>query len=338
MRPAMARASAEAHRGGCKARALRIPFICCCATRPAAELPAKQVAARSPGARFVAPGTEPRQLLTFPMGLRINTNIASMTAQRNLAAVSGRLAGNFARLSSGLRIATAADDPAGLGMSDRLRAEIRSLTVAGRHALDGLSMAQIAEGALGEIGNNLVRMRELAVQSANGTLSNSDRGTLQSEFQSLVDEIDRIAATTTFNGVQLLDGTSTSISLLVGAHSGQTIQLSLENSSSAQLGLNGPSIDSAAHAAAALSVLDSAVDEVSSARGTLGATQNTLLSAIASIQNLRENLSAADSRIRDVDVAQETADMARNQIQQQLAISVLAQANLQPQLALTLLR
>ena len=271
------------------------------------------------------------------MGLRVNTNVSSLTAQRNLAAVTGRLQGNFARLSSGLRIATAADDAAGLGISERMRSQIRSYGVAGRNAQDGISLTQTAEGALGEVSNNLTRMRELAVQAANGTLTTTDRATLDTEFQSLITEIDRVASDTSFNGVTLLDGTTSSLSIQVGVNSGDTIAVNLASSTAASLGISSLAVTSTALASAALATIDTAINTVSTNRGDLGATQNRLNSVIASISNARENLSAAESRIRDVDVAAETADLTRNSIMQQAAVSVLAQANVQPQLALNLL-
>jgi len=271
------------------------------------------------------------------MGLRVNTNVAALTSQRNLGAVTGRLQGNFARLSSGLRIATAADDAAGLGISERMRGQIRSFTVASRNAQDGVSLAQTAEGALQEVSNNLTRMRELAVQASNGTLTTADRATLDTEFQALKTEIDRVAAQTTFNGVSLLDGTTTSLDIQVGINSAETIAVGLSDTTATMLGINGSDVTSAANANTALSAIDSAIDTISTARGDLGAAQNRLTSAISSILNTRENLSAAESRIRDVDVAIETADLTRNSILQQAAVSVLAQANTQPQLALSLL-
>ncbi|MCY3000709.1 MAG: flagellin [Planctomycetota bacterium] len=271
------------------------------------------------------------------MGLRVNTNVAALTSQRNLSAVTGRLQGNFSRLSSGLRIATAADDAAGLGISERMRAQVRSFTVASRNAQDGVSLVQTAEGALQEVSNNLNRMRELAVQSSNGTLTTADRATLDTEFQALVTEIDRVATQTTFNGVNLLDGSTTSLSVQVGVNSGETIGLSLSDSSSTGLSLGSVDVTSDTNASSALATIDSAIATVASSRGTLGAAQNRLSSAISSILNTRENLSAAESRIRDGDVAIETADLTRNSILQQAAVSVLAQANTQPQLALSLL-
>ncbi len=271
------------------------------------------------------------------MGLRVNTNVASLTAQRNLASVTGRLQGNFARLSSGLRIATASDDAAGLGISERMRSQIRSYAVAGRNAQDGVSLTQTAEGSLQEVSNNLNRMRELAVQAANGTLTTTDRATIDAEFQELVTEIDRVAGDASFNGLNLLDGSVATIDLQVGTDAGDTITVTMVDSTAATLGIDALDVTTAANASTALAAIDTAIDGVSTGRGTLGAAQNRLNSAIASIANTRENLSAAESRIRDVDVAAETADLTRNTIMQQAAVSVLAQANVQPQLALNLL-
>ena len=271
------------------------------------------------------------------MGLRVNTNVASMTAQRNLAAVTGRLQGNFARLSSGLRIASASDDAAGLGISERMRSQIRSYAVAGRNAQDGVSLAQTAEGSLQEVSNNLSRMRELAVQASNGTLTTTDRATLDTEFQALITEVDRVAGDTAFNGVSLLDGTTASVDIQVGVDSGDVIAVALADTTAATLGLTGD-VTTAANAGTALTAIDAAIDTVSTARGSLGASQNRLGSAISSISSTRENLSAAESRIRDVDVAMETADLTRNTIMQQAATSILSQANVQPQLALSLLQ
>ena len=276
------------------------------------------------------------------MGLRVNTNIASQTAQRNLGIVTNRLQGNFARLSSGLRIATASDDAAGLGISERMRSQIRSFTAAGRNAQDGISLVSTAEGALGEVGNILTRLRELAIQSANGTLSTVDRGTIDTEAQAMIEEITRIAATAEFNGVNLLDGgATTQVDIQVGIQSGATevISVNLLDTTIGASGLNitGLDLSDVTGANAALTTIDSALDTLNTGRGELGATQNRLQSAFTSIQSLRENLSAAESRIRDVDVAFETADLTRNSILQQAAVSVLSQANVQPQLALSLL-
>jgi flagellin len=271
------------------------------------------------------------------MGLRVNTNIASMTAQRYLSQVSTRLQSNYARLSSGLRIATAADDAAGLGISERMRAQIRSFTVVGRNAQDGVSLVQTGDGALQEVSNNLARMRELAVQAANGTLTTQDRTTLDTEFQELVGEIDRLATQTKFNGVTLLDGSTATLDIQVGITAGETITITLPDATAATLGIDTLDIATAATASTALATIDSAIDDVTTGRGGFGAAQNRLTSAIASIASAREAVAGAESRIRDVDVAAETADLTRNSILQQAAVAVLAQANVQPQLALSLL-
>ncbi len=270
------------------------------------------------------------------MGLRVNTNIASLTAQRNLGSVSGRLAGNFSRLSSGLRIATAADDAAGLAISEKLRSQIRSFGVNARNAQDGISLVQTAEGALGEVSNQLGRLRELAVQASNGTLTTEDRATLDAEYQAITSEIQRISDETEFNGVSLLDGAS-SLNIQVGLDSGDAIAVSTVDVSSVQTNLGAITGADATNALTQLALIDTEIDAINTARGALGASQNRLQSAFASISNVRENLSAAESRIRDVDIAAETADLTRNSILQQAATSVLGQANAQPQLALSLL-
>jgi len=270
------------------------------------------------------------------MGLRVNTNIASLTSQRNLSAVTSRLQGNFSRLSSGLRISTAADDAAGLGISERMRAQIRSFSQAGRNAQDGISLSQTAEGALNEVSNILGRMRELAVQAANGTLNTADRSVIDAEFQALDDEINRVAGDTEFNGISLLNSAQT-VTLQIGIDAGQTIGVELADMQSAALGTNALDVTSSANANAAITALDTAIDTVTGTRGDIGASINRLQSAYNSILNVSENLSASESRIRDVDVAYETADLSRNSILQQAATSVLAQANQQPQLALSLL-
>ena len=274
------------------------------------------------------------------MGLRVNTNIASLNAQRHMANVTNRIQGNYSRLASGLRIASAADDAAGLAISERMRSQIRSFSVAARNAQDGLSLAQTAEGALGEVSNILSRMRELAMQSSNGTLSNNDRATIDAEFEELKSEINRIATETEFNGTALLEGTNTAITVQVGIDAGETIQLAMVDVQTGATGLNIAGLDSAlqANAVTALGAIDNALDTVNGARGTLGAGQNRLSSTLRSILNVRENLSAAESRIRDVDVASETADLTKNSIMQQAAVSVLQQANTQPQVALSLLQ
>ena len=276
------------------------------------------------------------------MGLRVNTNIASLTAQRNLSVATGRLQGNYARLASGLRIAVAADDAAGLAISERMRSQIRSYGVASRNAMDGVSLAQTAEGALNEVSGILNRLRELSMQAANGTLSASDRTTLDTEFTQLKTEIDRISSTTVFNGINLLDGSgSTGIPIQIGIEDSITndvINVTLGSTSQADLGITATDVLSISAAQSSLAAIDTAIETVNSARGTLGAQQNRMESALRSIQVQRENLSASESRIRDVDVAEETADLTRNSIMQQAATTILTQANVQPQIALTLLQ
>ena len=274
------------------------------------------------------------------MGLRVNTNTASINAQRNLASVTDRLGTNFRRLSTGLRISTAADDAAGLAISERLRSQVRSLDQAKRNANDGISLVQTAEGALNEVNSVLTRLRELSIQAANGSVSNQDKDTLNEEFTSLVDEIDRIAQSTEFNGINLLDGSSASVSFQVGYGTTagvDTLDVTLQAADETALGLDSLDISSTGNTSTAIAAIDTAINTVSSLRGSLGAAQNRLGSTINNLAIQTENLSAAESRIRDVDVAYETAQLTRNSILQQASISVLAQANAQPQAALALL-
>ncbi|HMQ21544.1 MAG TPA: flagellin [Planctomycetota bacterium] len=273
------------------------------------------------------------------MGLRINTNIASLNAQRNLAGVTEKMSTNFRRLSTGLRITQASDDAAGLAISERLRSQIRSLEQSKRNANDGISLVQTAEGALSESSAILVRMRELAVQASNGTVSTKDKTTLNEEFQQLASEVDRIAKSVEFNGINLLDNSASQLSLQVGFGTTtgvDTIGVSLSSALASDLGLNSLVITGTG-AAAAITAIDTAIDKVTSQRGSFGAIQNRLTSAISNLGVQVENLSAAESRIRDVDIAVETANLTRNSILQQAATSILAQSNLSSQSALRLL-
>ena len=275
------------------------------------------------------------------MGLRVNTNVISMNAQRNLSRVTESLAGNYRRLSTGLRIASAADDAAGLAISERLRSQVRSFEQAKRNANDGISFVQTAEGALNEVSSILTRLRELAIQSSNGSVSGQDRETLDEEFQSLVSEVNRIGASTEFSGIKLLDGSTSSVSFQVGfgtTAGTDTISVSLSAALSTSLSLNSLDIGSGGATTTAITNIDTAINTVSGLRGTLGAIQNRLGSTINNLAIQVENLSAAESRIRDVDVAMETADLTRNSIMQQAATSILQQANVQPQIALSLLQ
>ncbi len=274
------------------------------------------------------------------MAIRINTNIPSLNAQRNLSKIQELLAGNFRRLSTGLRIASAADDAAGLAMSERLRAQIRSLDQAQRNANDGISLAQTGEGALDEVNNILVRLRELSIQASNGTVSDADKDILQEEFQSLRAEIDRIALSTKFNDINLLDGSQAAVTFHVGSGTSAAanqISVNLDPTLATSLSLDGLDIGSTGDPSAAIAAIDTAVNTVSSLRGRLGATQNRLQSTVNNLSVQVESLSAANSRIRDVDVAYETAQLTRNSILQQINIALLAQANALPQSALALL-
>jgi len=274
------------------------------------------------------------------MGLRVNTNTASINAQRNLSVATGRLETNFRRLATGLRVATAADDAAGLAISERLRSQVRSLDQAQRNANDGISMVQTAEGALSEVSSILTRLRELSVQAANGTVSGQDKTTLNEEFKSLVNEIDRIGRSTEFNGIKLLDGSSSTVSFHVGFGTTagiDSLNVTLNAALATTLTLNSLDIGASGDTSAAITAIDAAINQVSSLRGRLGAAQNRLNSTISNLSVTSENLTAAESRIRDVDVAYETAQLTRNSILQQASISILAQTNAQPQSALRLL-
>ena len=283
------------------------------------------------------------------MGLRINTNLASLTAQKNLGRSQLALERSLDRLSSGLRITRASDDAAGLAISETLRAQIRGLRQAERNANDGISIIQTAEGSLNEISSILIRMRELGVQSSSsGSISNTERSFLQNEFSSLQSEITRIALSTKFGGRTLLDGSlsgaGNSVSFQVGIFNDAAvdrISLSIGNATSSALnveaGSGGIAISTAASAQVSLGAIDSAINAVASLRGDLGAAQNRLQSTINALQSSTENLSAANSRIRDVDVAAETAALVRAQVLQQAGIAVLAQANVSSQAALALL-
>jgi flagellin len=274
------------------------------------------------------------------MALTINNNIASISAQRNLSVSSEALQRSVERLSSGLRITRAADDAAGLGVSETLRAHIRSINQVIRNANDGISLTQIADGAAATIGNLLTRMRELASQASTGTLGGTERSYLDQEFLALRSEIDRIAAVTEFNGNFLLSGTSNSFTLQVGFKSGtnNTLTIALRDLDLATLNLSSVNISTAANAQSALSNIDSAISAVATARADYGSYQNRFEATIASLQVASENLTAAESRIRDADIAYETAVFTRNQILVQSGIAVLAQANTLPQQALALLR
>lgn len=276
------------------------------------------------------------------MALFINTNPSSLSAQSNLSKTQGAQAQNFQRLSSGLRINSAADDASGLAISESLKAQTRSTSVAERNANNAVSMASTAESALGSIGGILTRMRELAIQGSNGDLGASDRGYLDTEFQSLRSEITRVSDSTLFNGKQLLSGASTTITFQVGINNttSDRIDVSFGGVDLTALGINAASVSgaTAANSQASITSIDGAISAVSSRRASFGASMNRLDTTVSNLQSMRTNMSAANSRIADVDIAEETASMARNSVLSQAAVSILAQANQAPQLALSLLR
>ena len=274
------------------------------------------------------------------MSLSIRTNVASLNAQRNLTTTQNALDSSLAKLSSGYRITKAGDDAAGLGVSTSLTAQYKSYNQAVRNANDGLSVVQSAEAGFNEIANILTRMRELAMQSASDGVGDTQRGYVQTEKASLSSEVDRIANTTQFNGTNLLNSTGTSLDFQVGIGNDATndrISVSSVDVTASTLGVGTLDFSSKAGAQAALTTIDTALDTLSSKRSTYGAMGNRLQSAINAVQTFAEATAAANSRIRDVDVAEETANMTRSNILAQAGISVLAQANQMPQMALKLL-
>ena len=275
------------------------------------------------------------------MGLRINTNVSSLNTQRHLQNSTIQFGKSMEKLSSGLRINRAGDDAAGLAISEGLKSEIRALDQAARNAADGISMIQTAEGGLDEVSNIMLRMKELTEQSLNGTLSNTDRGYLNSEYTALKAEIDRISDAAQFNGKSLLNGSSGTVIIQVGTGTNASDQVSLNMSNDMDTGASNlnlqSTIDTVTLATAAMGEIDSAIETVVGVRGDFGAVQNRLETSIRNINMTSENLSAANSRIRDVDVAHETSRMTSFQILQQAGISILSQANMIPGMAMSLL-
>lgn len=267
------------------------------------------------------------------MALSVNSNISSLNAQRQLARATGDLDTSYERLSSGKRINSAKDDAAGLQISSRLTSQINGLNQASRNANDAISLSQTAEGALDEYTNTVQRMRTLAVQSSNGSNNTADRVALDTEFQELEAELTRIASQTSFGGVALLDSTYAE-SFQVGADAGQLISVAITTNFSA---LSSGDLTSFANAQTAISKMDSVLATVTSTRADLGAKQNRFSSVIRSNDNTAQNVSASRSRIEDTDYAKESAILARNSVLQQASSSMLAQANQQPQIALSLL-
>lgn len=274
------------------------------------------------------------------MALAVNTNVSALNAQRQLLTSGSALDTSYKRLSSGFRINSAADDAAGLQISNRLTSQINGLNQAISNANDGISVAQVAEGAMDEITTSLQRIRVLAVQSQNGINGSADRLALQKEVSALKTEISRIAQNTQFGNIDLLKG-NFSAKFLVGANAGQTISINLSRTGggygTSGLGLSNLSVSSVGGASAALASIDSAIKTIDSARADLGALQNRFQSTIRNLSNIVENVSAARSQIRDTDFAKETAELTRAQILQQASTTILSQANTRPQTALSLL-
>ncbi len=276
------------------------------------------------------------------MAVSLNSNISSLGAQRQINKTQSQLSTHLQRLSSGFRINSAMDDAAGLGVSEGMRSQIRGLAQASRNANDGLSVVQTAEGAMGEISNILIRMRALTVQSSNDSITDTDRAYINSEFTELTAEVDRITASTKFNGNTLLAGAyaTTGLDFQVGHENGANfrITVTIADVSTSGLGFAGTeAVDTKANSQAAMAIIDTGLDNLATARAGLGAKGNRLNVAASAVDVMRENLSAANSRIRDTDVAQESAAFARTQVLMQAGVSMLAQANAQPQIALSML-
>lgn len=277
------------------------------------------------------------------MGLRINTNVASLNAQRNLSTTRIGMQQSLEKLSSGQRINRAGDDAAGLAISENLKAQIRGLGQAERNAEDGISLVQIAEGALGEVSNILIRLRELSVQAASDTIGGTERKFLNVEFEQLTSEIDRIANSTEFNRVPLLNGTGAVFDIQIGTRNDPisdrlTFDASSADVNVAALGLNLASVADKISAQNSLSSIDQAIVSVSGIRADFGALQNRLQSTINNITTSIENLSAANSRVRDTDIAAETANLTKQNILMTAGTSVLAQANSSTKNALSLIQ
>ncbi len=276
------------------------------------------------------------------MGLRINTNVTSLNSLRTMGATRMNLDKALERLASGSRINHAGDDAAGLAISENLRAQIRGLRQAKRNAQDGISLIQVSEGGLNEVGNILIRMRELAIQAASDTIGDNERQFTDREFQSLKAEIDRISNATQFNGTPLLNGRAGVLEFQVGTQNNPLLdRISYNgeraNSSLESLKIAGESVSSKPGAQMTLGVLDDALNRVNSIRADLGAIQNRMQSTISNLSISDENLSAANSRIRDADMAEETSELTKQNILMQAGVSVLSQANSSSQMALKLL-
>ena len=276
------------------------------------------------------------------MGLSVYNNVEAMNSHRLLSQTNSLLGKSMERLSSGLRINRAADDAAGLAVSEEMRTQIRGMRVASRNALDGVSLVQVAVGALGNVTDMLQRIRELAIQAANGTYTDAQRGNLDTEVQQLMNEIGKTGTDTEFNNIKILAGSvataASAVTLQVGANAAQSIAFTIATVSTTQLGIVGLAITTAAAAATAIVSIDAAIATITTARANLGAIQNRLEQTISRLGLTSENLQAAESRIRDADMAFEMINFTKNQILQQSGTAMLAQANQAPQNILSLLR
>ena len=276
------------------------------------------------------------------MSMRINTNVQSLQAQRTLRQSKNEQSDSLMKMSSGQRINSAADDAAGLAISERMKSDIRSSQQAYRNTGDGVSLIQVTEGALNETGNMLTRLRELSIQAASDTVNDEDRGYINLEYQSLVSEIDRISKSTSFNGKSLIDGQGESYGLQVGANAdAETNQIIIDtsnlDSTSSGLGLDSSGVDSVDAARDSLAVIDAAQTQISGGRAILGSVQNRLKSTMTNLDQRVTNLSEANSRVRDTDLAAETAKLTQSNIKTSAGLSVLTQANSTPASALALL-
>jgi flagellin len=276
------------------------------------------------------------------MGLRIYNNVEAANAHRVLSNTNNALSKSMERLSSGLRINRAADDAAGLAVSEVMRSQIRGMNVASRNAQDGVSMVQVADGALGNVGDMLQRVRDLAVQASNGTLTDSQRSNLNAEVQQILSEINTTGSNTEFNGIKILAGSvataASAVTLQVGANGGQAIAFTIGTVGTTALTIQGLSVSFATAASAAIASLDVAIGAITTQRANLGAIQNRLEQTINRLGVTSENLQAAESRIRDADMAAEMISFTKNQILQQSGMAMLSQANSAPQSVLSLLR
>jgi flagellin len=270
--------------------------------------------------------------------MRINHNIQALNAYRNLSQTMNSTSKSLEKLSSGLRINKAADDAAGLAISEKMRSQIRGLDMAERNTLDAISLVQTAEGAMNEVHSILQRVRELSVQASNGTLEDTDREAIQSEVGQLIEEVDRIASKTQFNQKNLLDGTSGALTFQIGANEGEKLEITIGAMDSGALSIGGANVGTSAGAQSAISLFETAIQKVSAERSKLGSFQNRLEHTTTNLQTANENLTSAESRIRDLDMAEEMANFTKNNILNQAGQAMLAQANQLPQGILQLLK